>query len=227
MGLPVLVMGKSGSGKSASLRNFTRENVRIINVLGKQFPFRGELKSIVSDDYAKIKQMLLETAVKTIVIDDAGYLITNEFMRRNKEKGYEKFTELANNYYELVNFIQYQLPPEKIVYLFMHTDESDNGSVKPKTIGRLLDEKVCIEGMFTIVLLAEKSEKNYVFRTQTTGYDVTKSPMGLFKDEEIDNDLSFVDSEIRKYYGLVIAPVTPTPPPAPTEPTVQPTQEDK
>jgi len=221
MGLPVLIMGKSGSGKSASLRNFTRENVRIINVLGKQFPFRGELKSIVSDDYAKIKQMLLETQVKTIVIDDAGYLITNEFMRRNKEKGYEKFTELANNYYELVNFIQYQLPAEKIVYLFMHTDESDSGSVKPKTIGRLLDEKVCIEGMFTIVLLAEKSEKNYVFRTQTTGYDVTKSPMGLFATEEIDNDLSAVDTSIRGYYNLPSTPVAPVAPVAPT------TQEDK
>lgn len=202
MGIPVLVIGKSGTGKSASLRNFETNELGIINVLGKPLPFKNSFKYIMTDNYAKVKNALLQAKVNTLAIDDAGYLITSEFMRRAKEKGYEKFTELANNFYELISYIQHELPEDKIVYLMMHEDENDLGIVKPKTIGKLLDEKVCVEGMFTIVLRSMKNENKYVFRTQSNGFDIAKTPMGMFDEDEIDNDLQFVTQKIKEYYNM-------------------------
>ena len=202
MGVPVLVIGKSGTGKSASLRNFTKNEIGIINVLGKTLPFKNDFNYMVTDNYAKVKNALLQAKVNTLVIDDAGYLITSEFMRRAKEKGYEKFTELANNFYELISYIQHELPEDRIVYLVMHEDENDLGIVKPKTIGKLLDEKVCVEGMFTIVLRSMKNENKYIFRTQSNGFDIAKTPMGLFEEEEIENDLKYVTDKIKEYYNM-------------------------
>jgi hypothetical protein len=202
MGVPVLIIGKSGTGKSASLRNFKKADIGIINVLGKPLPFKNDFQYIVTDNYPKVKNALLQAKVDTLVIDDAGYLITSEFMRRAKEKGYEKFTELANNFYELISYIQHELPEERIVYLVMHEDENDMGIVKPKTIGKLLDEKVCVEGMFTIVLRSMKNENKYVFRTQSNGFDIAKTPMKLFDSDEIENDLKFVTEKIKEYYNI-------------------------
>jgi len=203
MGIPILLMGKSGTGKSASLRNFVKDEIAIINVLNKPLPFRTKLVTYSTQDYSKLKNALLQSKLNDIVIDDAGYLITAEFMRRAQEKGYEKFTELANHFYDLVNFIIHELPSEKIVTIIMHEEESDlTGAVKPKTIGKLLDEKVCIEGMFSIVIRSMKNENRYVFRTQTNGFDLAKTPIGLFEEQEIDNDLKYVLNEIRKYYNI-------------------------
>lgn len=205
MGLPILILGRSGTGKSTSLRNFKSEDVGIINVLGKALPFRNSIKFAVTDDYAKIKSVLLGAKVNTLVVDDAGYLITNQFMRGHSGgKGnaiFELYNSLADNFWNLIQFIMHQLPPEKIVYLMMHEEKNEFGDVKPKTIGKMLDEKVSVEGMFTIVLRAVKEDGKYLFRTQTDGLDVTKSPIGLFA-ATIDNDLSFVDEKIREFYGL-------------------------
>jgi hypothetical protein len=139
-----------------------------------------------------------------MIVDDAGYLITDEFMRRSNEKGYQKFTDLANNFYDLISYIKTQLPDDMIVYITMHEDEkSDTLEVKPKTIGKMLDEKVCIEGMFDIVLRTIKTQDGYFFKTQSDGYDVAKSPMGMFESEQIDNDLKMVNDIVREYYGIM------------------------
>jgi len=207
MGLPILIIGKSGSGKSASLRNFKANEVGIINVLGKTLPFKNDFKYIVSDDYTKIKTALLSAKVNTLVIDDAGYLLTNMFMREHSTKGqgsavFDLYNKIGDKFWDLINFIQHQLPEERIVYLFMHEDKNDFGDIKPKAIGRMLDEKVCIEGMFTIVLRAMIDNGKYVFRTITNGFDVTKSPIGMFDNEFIDNDLKLVTDTIKKYYNM-------------------------
>lgn len=202
MAKPILLLGASGSGKSASLRNYAPDEINIINVLGKELPFRNKHRLVVTTDYATIKSKLAGAPADVIVIDDAGYLMTSAFMRRSAEKGYEKFTDLAKDFYDLINYIQYTLPAEKIVVLTMHTDVSEqSGITKPKTIGKLLDEKICIEGMFGIVLISQRVEGKYTFRTQSTGYDVAKTPMGMFDSEEIENDLKFVTDTVRKYYG--------------------------
>lgn len=207
MGVPVLLLGKSGSGKSASLRNFQSGEIGIINVLGKPLPFRNSLQAIVTDDYNTIYSVLLKAKTNTIVIDDAGYLMTNQFMRSHSSTGrgndiFAFYNDLGDRFWHLVRFVVEKLPPEKIVYFVMHEDKNDFGDIKPKTIGKMLDEKVCIEGMFTIVIRSILSNGKHVFRTQTDGLDVCKTPIGMFNQEEIDNDLKMVDTTIREYYGL-------------------------
>ena len=206
MGVPVLVLGKSGTGKSAALRNFANEELGVINVLGKPLPFKNDFKSLNTDDYAKIKQALLNSKVNSMVIDDANYLMTNQFMRgHGGGKGnavFELYNQIGDNFWDLIRFIQIQLPENKIVYITMHEEKNDIGDIKPKTIGRMLDEKVCIEGMFTIVLRAIKEEGKYLLTTQSNGFDVSKSPMGMFDDLKIDNDLKQVNETIKNYYNL-------------------------
>ena len=206
MGLPILVIGKSGMGKSASLRNFDKDKLGVVNVLGKALPFQNDFNTIQTDNYSQIKQILLGSKVNTLVIDDAGYLITNQFMRGHSGgKGssiFDLYNQMGDNFWELINFISYQLPNNKIVYLFMHEDKNELGDIKPKTIGRMLDEKVCVEGMFTVVLRAVKDDGKYVFSTQSNGFDVAKTPIGLFDSQYVDNDLEKITKDIRKYYKM-------------------------
>lgn len=210
MAQPVLIIGGSGKGKSASLRNFKDNDIFLINVLGKSLPFRDALKlKLTTDDYGTIRAKMLaatQNGINTIVIDDSGYLITNKFMKnQGTKKGnavFEFYSQLAFDFWDLIEFTKSQLPNNVVVYFIMHEDVDDVGNVKPKTIGRMLNEKVCVEGMFTIVLSAIKNEKKYLFRTQSNGLDIAKTPIGLFDDEEIDNDLAMVNSKIREYYNM-------------------------
>ncbi|MFA5378461.1 MAG: AAA family ATPase [Dehalococcoidia bacterium] len=205
MGLPVLIIGKSGSGKSASLRNF-KENIGVINVLGKPLPFKNSLPCTMTDDYTSVKNMLFNSKAESIVIDDAGYLMTNAFMRGHSQTGagnaiFAFYNDIGDQFWGLIRFIVDKLPPEKIVYFIMHEDKNDFGDVKPKTIGKMLDEKVCIEGMFTIVLRSMFSDGNHIFKTQSDGLDIAKTPMNMLP-AEIENDLKMVDDTIRDYYNL-------------------------
>ena len=203
MGIPVMIFGESGSGKSTSLRNFKAEEVSVINVSKKPLPFRNNGLTIVNtNDYQRITSLLLKSQRKSIVIDDATYLLVDEFMRTAKAAGFQKFTDMALNFYQLVQLVIDKLPPEKIVYFLGHVDRDVNGNEKFKTIGKLLDEKVTLEGLFTIVLKTEVHDRHYTFTTQTNGMDTVKSPMGMFENLQIDNDLQFVDKKIREYYGI-------------------------
>lgn len=206
MGVAILIIGKSGTGKSSSLRNFTSDEVGIVNVLGKPLPFKNDLKSVITDKYADVFKVLSESKVNTIIIDDAGYLMTNAFMRGHSTtgKGNEIFTfynTMADNFWKLINFIS-SIPENKTVYFMMHEDKNDFGDIKPKTIGKMLDEKVCIEGMFSIALRSCLQDGKYCFKTQPDGFDVCKSPMGMFADKFIDNDLKNVDAIVREYWSL-------------------------
>ena len=204
MAVPVLIIGKSGTGKSTSLRNCT-EGFNLIKVLDKPLPFKGKIPSGVSDDYQTVMKWLYGAKEKSIVIDDAGYLITNHFMNNHANAGkgngvFSLYNEIGDRFWNLIQFIIGKLPADKIVYVMMHEDVNDFGDVKPKTVGKLLDEKVCLEGMFTIVLRAVREETNYRFVTQSQNGAVSKSPIGMFDSLEIDNDLKIVDERIREYY---------------------------
>lgn len=208
MGIPVLIIGKSGSGKSASLRNFAPKDIDIINVESKPLPFRNEHKTINTDSYKAVAEAVKGSTKPSVVIDDAGYLITNQFMRGHSAAGagnaiFSFYNELADQFWKLITFIKGKgVAPDKVVYIIMHEDQNDFGQLKPKTIGRLLDDKVCIEGMFTIVLRSVCHDGGYYFRTKTDGLDVCKTPIGLFDADEIDNDLKAVDTAIKEYYGI-------------------------
>lgn len=199
--VPILLIGKSGSGKSTSLRNFTKDEVAVINVLGKPLPFKSDIKAPQIDNYDVILSQIKMTTKNIIVIDDANYLITNEFMENSSVKGYDKYNEMANNFFKLINGIK-NIEGGKTVYLIMHEDVDENGNIKPKTIGRMLDEKVNIQGMFTVCIRSVYENGNYLFRLKTNGQDCVKTPFGMFETDTMNNDLKEFNETVREYYGL-------------------------
>lgn len=203
MGIPVLILGESGSGKSASLRSFDPGEVVIYNVAGKPLPFRNGAKMMKADNptYAQILGSLAKGTVKRYVVDDSQYLLCFELFDRSAETGYTKFTEMAKHFYDLIRTVIRRLPNDTIVYFLHHTELSE-GRYKAKTIGKMLDEKLTVEGLFSIVLMAKNVDGRHFFLTRSDGTDTVKTPMEMFADAEIDNDLKAVDTAIRSYYGL-------------------------
>lgn len=201
MGIPVLILGESGSGKSTSLRNFEPSEISIFNVAGKPLPFRKKLPKATISDYGKIMAGMQRSDKKSFAIDDSQYLLCFEMFSHAKETGYQKFTDMALNFYTLIKFVIDRLPDDVIVYFLHHTEMDANGKLKAKTVGKMLDEKLTVEGLFSIVLLCQTDGTRHYFVTQSDGYTTAKSPMDMF-DLEIDNDLKFVDTKIREYFEI-------------------------
>ena len=201
MGIPVLILGDSGSGKSTSLRNFDPSEIGIFNVASKPLPFRKKMKVVDKAGYGTIVKALSNPTLKSYAIDDSQYLLAFEFFDRANETGFNKFTDIAVNFRNLIHYVIMNTPPDVIVYFLHHTEQTQDGQLKAKTIGKMLDEKLTVEGLFSIVLLAQAKKDSYVFVTQSQGYSTAKSPMDMFPPE-IDNDLKLVDDTIREYWGL-------------------------
>lgn len=202
MGIPVLILGESGSGKSASLRNFEPSDVSIFNVAGKPLPFRKRLPTAATSNYGEIMGMIQRSSKKAFVIDDSQYLMCFESFARAKDTGFGKFTDIALNFYNLVQFVIRQLPKDVIVYFLHHTETDGNtGKTKAKTMGKMLDNQLTLEGLFSIVLHCVTDGKKHSFITQSDGYCTAKSPMEMFQ-LEIENDLKQVDRTIREYYEM-------------------------
>jgi hypothetical protein len=201
MGIPVLILGESGSGKSTSLRNFEEGQIGIFNVASKPLPFRKKLPKVDGASYKTIVKGLSNPKLKSYAIDDSQFLLVFESFDRAKENGYGKFTDFALNFYNLVKFVVDQTPPDCIVYFLHHTEKTDDGRTKAKTIGKMLDNQLTVEGMFAIVLLCKTDGTRHYFETQSDGWTTAKSPIDMF-EKEIDNDLAMVDRTIREYWGL-------------------------
>jgi hypothetical protein len=202
MGVPVLVMGESGSGKTFSIRNFKPDEVGIFSVEKGRLPFKGDFKVKKRATYKDISGVFKDPKLKRYVIDDAQYLMVNELFDRAKEVGYQKYTDLAISFRNLIHGINYSLPDDVIVYILHHTEtDSNTGKVKAKTVGKMIDQYLTLEGCFDIVLLAETDGKEHYFITQSDGNTTAKSPYGMFP-EKIDNDLQKVDAAIRDFWGL-------------------------
>lgn len=214
MALPVLVIGRSGSGKTYSLKNFEPSEVGVISVEKGRLPFKSGIKTVrVPKDptkgeardaaqlnaakYAWIQRAIQNAKVPVIVIDDSQYLLVNELFDRTYEKGYDKFTSMASKFRDLIHFVN-ELENDNLIVYFLHHSETDtDGREKVKTIGKMLDEKLTVEGCFDIVLYCQ----DHKFFTQANGQSTAKSPEGMF-DLEIPNDLKMVDTAIRDYYGM-------------------------
>lgn len=213
MSTAILILGKSGTGKSASLRNFNPADTLLVQVVRKPLPFRAVGWShfdreanpsgniFVSDQWDTIIKIMRGTKRKVIVIDDFQYVLANEYMRRTDERGYDKFTDIGRHAWELITAAS-DLPADVRVYVLAHTDTNDAGETKMKTIGKMLDEKITPEGLFTIVLRTAVVDGRYQFTTRNNGSDSTKSPMGLFATDKVDNDLAEVDAAIVDYYSI-------------------------
>lgn len=205
MGIPVLILGETGSGKSTSLRNFEQGGITVLNVACKPLPFKKKLdvwniKNDI-DRFDQITAILKRNKSKRYVIDDSQYLMAFFMFDRAKELGYGKFTECALKFEKLIECVVQNTSDDTIVYFLHHIETTEQGKVKAKTSGKMLDNQLTLEGLFTIVLLAETDGKTHWFTTQSDGSATTKSPMGMF-DLKIDNDLKFVDNAIREYYGF-------------------------
>lgn len=202
MGIPVLILGESGSGKSTALRNFEPEAVSIFNVAAKPLPFRKRLPCKATSDYSQIMAGIQQSQKKTFVIDDSQYLLAFESFARAKETGFNKYTDFALHFYNLVQFVIRQTPADVLVYFLHHTEvDSNTGKIKAKTMGKMLDNQLTLEGLFSIVLYCVTDGKKHSFVTTSDGYTTAKSPMDMFP-AEIDNDLALVDATIREYYAM-------------------------
>jgi len=215
-------MGESGTGKSTSIRNLNPKETFIINVMNKPLPFRGYKQNYVrlssdgadgnyysSDSYDNISRViklieLKRTEIKTLIIDDFQYLMASEFMSRALERGYDKFSEIGKHAFDLLKLLP-TLRDDLDIFILTHSEPNENGKMKIKTIGKMLDEKITIEGMYSMVLQTELMNGNYSFITQGDARHIAKSPMGMFEDRNIPNDLAFVKSKMDQYYNEDIA----------------------
>lgn len=202
MGNPVLILGESGSGKTFAIKNMDPDKTGIFLVEKPRLPFRKVFPYVKKHaTYNNILASLGEHKLPSYVVDDSQYLLVNEFFDRANELGYQKFTDMALKFRNLIHFVINGTPDDVIVYFLHHTDTDVNGRVKAKTIGKLLDEKLTVEGLFDIVLRTEINQDGHWFRTENNGYETVKAPEGMF-DPMIPNDLALVDKAIRDYYGL-------------------------
>ncbi|MBS7327848.1 MAG: AAA family ATPase [Oxalobacter sp.] len=210
MSISTIIIGESGSGKTSALRNMDGTKVALIQVVPKPLPFRSTgWKPFATDRHDKIiaaMQKAADGGYKVIVIDDFQYLMSNEFMARAYEKGYDKFTELARHAWEVITKATC-LPDDVRVYILSHIATGDDGIARLKTIGKLLDEKITLEGMVTVVLRTAVMDGDYRFRVKNSGSDTVKTPIGMFEGETIENDLKLVDETIRDYYGIKEQPI--------------------
>jgi len=211
----ILVIGESGSGKSTSIRNLDPKETFIINVLDKPLPFREACKNYKkitkdgmgnyypTDDFSKILKAIQyandDSNIRNVIIDDFQYIMANEFMRRAGERGYDKFTEIGQHAWQIIEKCA-KSNEDMFFFIISHSEEDSSGKRKCKTIGRMLDDKITIEGMFTTVLHSIVSDGKYRFITQNDGSHIAKSPMGMFEKEFIENDLSFVKERMLEYY---------------------------
>ena len=201
IGVPVLILGASGSGKSASLRNFEPTEIGIYNVASKPLPFRKQMMLVNHVNYDRITAGLKSNKLRCYAIDDSQYLMAFSLFDRAKETGYQKFTDCALNFYNLVQTVINNTSKDTVVYFLHHTERDDSGHIKAKTSGKMLDNQLTLEGLFSIVLLCETDGQRHWFTTQSDGFTTAKSPMEMF-EPQIPNDLKMVDTTIRNYYGF-------------------------
>lgn len=203
MGIPVLILGESGSGKSRSIKNLNPNEVAIFNVSGKMLPFKTKFPNTINtSDYNMIRAKLKENKFKTYIIDDSQYLMAFELFDKVNVSGYGKFTDIAVHFKNLLTTILKETSQDTIVYFLHHSEETANGKIKIKTVGKMLDEQLTLEGLFGIVLLARAVNGKHTFLTQSDGSNPCKSPEEMFEKNEIENDLKIVNEKIREYYEI-------------------------
>lgn len=201
MGVLVMVLGKSGAGKSTSLRNFEADEIGIFNVAGKPLPFRKRLPKADRCGYRDIAAMLAKNDLRAYAVDDSTYLMQFDNFARANDSGYQKFTDIAVSFERLLEAAM-ATDENTVVYFLHHPDEDERGNVRPKSVGKMLNEKLCIEGLFPIVIGCEVRDGKHVFSVEADERGIAKAPMGMFEKDVFENDLKAVDTAIREYWQL-------------------------
>ena len=212
MSISVLILGESGTGKTCSLRNLDPKDTLLIQPVRKPLPFRSkdwhEIKAkgdggniFVCNDSQKIVSAMHRAPQSVVVIDDFQYVLISILMARRAERSFDKFSDIAGSGYDLVSAAS-QLSEEKRVYVLCHTETDDFGNVRAKSIGKMLTDKICIEGLFTITLRTHVENNHYTFQTHNSGQDTVKTPLQMFEADFVENDLAAVDAIICDYYGI-------------------------
>ena len=213
MSIATLIIGESGTGKTTSLRNLPATETLLIQAVKKPLPFRSpDWKRFdrekcpagnifTTDDSRAICTLMQKTKRPIVVVDDFQYILANEYMRRSDEKGFEKFTDIGRHAWDVLT-VANQLADHVRVYILAHSQSDDFGRTRVKTIGKLLDEKITVEGLFSIVLRTRVADGEYLFSTRNSGQDTVKAPIGLFDSDTIQNDLAAIDAAVCSYYEL-------------------------
>lgn len=214
----VLILGESGTGKSTSVRTLNPDETFIINVLGKPLPFRGakaKYKPLssdgltgnyyASDDIGMIKRAInlvnkKRLDIKNLIIDDFGYTITNSFMRKANQRGYDKFVEIGKDMFDILDIIT-NLRDDLFSFVMMHVDVDVSGKSKPRTVGKMIDQYICIEGKFTNCLHTIVIDGVYQFITNNDNQHMAKTPLGMFESLYIENDLQMVRDKMLAYFN--------------------------
>lgn len=196
------MLGRSGSGKSTSLRNLDPAETGLFNVLGKALPFRGSAAFLRYDrpDYPTIREALGRNNKRLYVVDDSTYLMQNENFAKAKVSGYGKFTDMAVNFQQLLD-AALACDGQTVTYFMHHSGRDDRGEERVKTVGKMLDSQYCVEGAFSVVIDCEVRDGRHVFVTENDGTNLAKAPMGSLPPV-MDNDLAEVDRLLREYWGL-------------------------
>ena len=198
----VLVISKSGTGKSSSLRNLKKGEASVVLCSGKELPFRSDISTMVPKTHLEVISAIERANAHIVVIDDANYLMSFEEMNRATEIGYVKFTQMATHMFDIFQAI-IKKESDQTFYVMAHSAETEDGSIKFKTTGKMLSEKIVLEGLTNILITNEiTSDGEFVFRVRTDGTGV-KTPLGMFKEETVPNDLVIVDKAIKDFYGPV------------------------
>jgi len=194
----VLILANPGTGKTSSLRNLKPEEVTVVSVTGKELPFKSDIKQIVPKSAAEVVQIINKSKKPVVVIDDANYLMTFEEMQRVNEVGYTKFTQIAQNFFNIVKAI-IDKDSDQIFYIMAHSEDTEDGQLKLKTTGKMLSDKIVIEGLTNMVIGTQVEDGDFIFKVKTDGLG-TKTPIGMFESDTIENDLKIVNQAIKKYY---------------------------
>jgi len=197
----VLVISPSGTGKSSSMRNLTKEEAAVVLCSGKDLPFRHDLPTMVPKTYIDVYHAIETSKKPIVVIDDVNYMMSFEEMSRVGETGYGKFTQMAHNMFQVFKKVV-DKESDQVFYIFAHAAEEEDGKLRMKTTGKMLSEKIVLEGLVNVVITNEFKDGEFLFRVKTDGNGV-KSPLGMFNEETIPNDLKLVDTAVREFYGPI------------------------
>ena len=193
------VLGNSGTGKSTSLRNFTeKDSIGYVSATGKPLPFKNKIPYFHAKSYTQLMQAIAGAKTDVVVIDDFNYFMSFEEFSKAGIKGYDKFTEMAVNVVNVIEAITHKEGNQRF-YILAHSETNETGQLKLKTTGKMVSDKFVPEGLTNQVVETAVIDGEFVFKVKTDGTGI-KTPMGMFEEPTIENDLKELDKAIVEFY---------------------------